>query len=63
MTISSAERKARAGLPVVRLMQAYLPINLSRWLLKQGMARVRLDDEVNVKQCPQTACRANGSFP
>jgi len=46
MTISPAERKARAGLPVIRFTQTYLPLSVSRWLLKQGMARVRLDDEV-----------------
>jgi monoterpene epsilon-lactone hydrolase len=43
MTISSAERKARAGLPVVRFMQAYLPFPIMRWLLKQSLARLRLD--------------------
>jgi len=46
MTISSVERKARAGLPIVRFMQAYLPLAVSRWLLKQGMARVRLDADL-----------------
>ena len=46
MTISSVERKARAGLPIARFMQAYLPLAVSRWLLKQGMARVRLDADL-----------------
>ena len=46
MTISSAERKARAGLPLARFMQVYLPLTVSRWLLKQGMARVRLDADL-----------------
>ena len=40
------ERKVRAGLPVVRFLQSYVPLPLSRWLLKQGMARVRLDMDV-----------------
>jgi epsilon-lactone hydrolase len=46
MTISSAERRARAGLPVVRFMQAYLPLTASRWLLKQGMAHAQLEGAV-----------------
>ena len=43
MTISSAERKIRAGLPLVRFMQTYIPLPVAHWLLKQGMARVPLD--------------------
>ena len=43
MTISPIERKARAGLPFIRFMQAYLPLPVARWLLKQGLASVRLD--------------------
>ena len=46
MTISSVERKARAGLPIARFMQVFLPLKVSRWLLKQGMARVKLDADV-----------------
>jgi len=46
MTISSIERKARAGLPVIRFVQVFLPLSMSRWLLKRGMARVQLDDDV-----------------
>lgn len=46
MTISPAERQARAGLPMIRFMQTYLPLSTSRWLLRQGMARLRLDDDV-----------------
>jgi acetyl esterase/lipase len=49
MTISSIERKARAGLPVVRFMQVFLPLTVSRWLLKQGMERVQLDVDVTRK--------------
>jgi monoterpene epsilon-lactone hydrolase len=43
MTISSAERRARAFLPVIRFMQAYLPLPVERWLLKQGMNHMQLD--------------------
>jgi epsilon-lactone hydrolase len=46
MTISPIERKARAGLPFVRFMQVFLPLKVSRWLLKQGVARVQLDVDV-----------------
>ncbi len=44
MTVSSVERRTRAGLPFVRFMQAYLPLPIAHWLLKQGMAHVHLDD-------------------
>lgn len=46
MTDSSAERKIRAALPVIRLMQTCVPLSLAHWLLKRGMARVRLDGDV-----------------
>jgi len=46
MTISPVERKARASLPIIRFMQAFLPLKVSRWLLKRGMARVELDADV-----------------
>jgi monoterpene epsilon-lactone hydrolase len=46
MTISSVERKVRAGLPIARFMQTFLPLTVSRWLLKQGMVRVLLDADV-----------------
>jgi monoterpene epsilon-lactone hydrolase len=42
MTISSIERKVRAGLPVVRFMQTVLSLPLARWFLKLGNARLRL---------------------
>lgn len=46
MTLSAAERSARATLPVARLMQAHLPLPVARWLIRQGVARLRLDDDV-----------------
>jgi len=46
MTISSAERKIRAGLPFIRFMQAHIPLPIARFFLKQGMARVQLGDDV-----------------
>lgn len=46
MTQSSAERKIRASLPVVRFLNAFLPLPVMRWMLKQGIARLRLDPSV-----------------
>ena len=46
MTPSSVELKIRAQLPVTRFLQVYLPLPVSRWLIKQGKARVRLDADV-----------------
>lgn len=42
MTVSSIERRVRAGLPLVRFMQEYLPLPMMRWLLKQSTSRVSL---------------------
>lgn len=46
MTTSPTERKIRAGLPVTRFLNAYLPLPVTRWLIKQGMARVQLPADV-----------------
>jgi acetyl esterase/lipase len=46
MTISSAERRIRAGLPIIRFMQTYIPPPLANWLLRQGIARVQPDADV-----------------
>lgn len=43
---TSVERKIRARLPFTRFLQAYLPLPVSRWLIKQGLARVRLAADV-----------------
>lgn len=40
MTLSSAERNARARLPITRFLMAYVPLPVSRWVLKQSVARV-----------------------
>lgn len=49
MTISSVERKARASLPIIRFMQVFLPLKVSRWLLKRGMSRVQLNVDMSRK--------------
>ena len=46
MTLSSAERNVRASLPIIRFMNAYLPLSLMRWLIKQGVTRMHLPANV-----------------
>jgi epsilon-lactone hydrolase len=43
---SPVERKVRAVLPLIRFSQSTVPLPVSRWLLKQGLARVRLGTDV-----------------
>lgn len=38
-----AERRVRAGLPMIRFLQAHVPLSASNWLLKQSLVYVRLD--------------------
>jgi monoterpene epsilon-lactone hydrolase len=45
MTYNSAERRIRASFPVLRLFQAYMPLPLAHWLLKQAMVHARLDTD------------------
>jgi acetyl esterase/lipase len=47
MNNSSIERKTRASLPIVRFMQAHIPLSAARWFIKQGMARVQLNGDVS----------------
>lgn len=42
MTISPAERRARAALPLMRLFQSYIPFGFARWANRQGLARVKV---------------------
>jgi acetyl esterase/lipase len=46
MTISFNERKIRASLPMIRLIQRVLPLSVANWLIKLGVARVKLDDDL-----------------
>lgn len=43
MTISLVERRIRAGLPFIRLMQRCMPLPAVNRLIKLGMVRVKLD--------------------
>ena len=47
MTLSPSERKIRSRLPLLRLMQVYLPLPVARWLIKQGLQRLRLPADFN----------------
>lgn len=49
MTPSSAERNTRALLPIIRFMNAYLPLSVARWVIKQSAARVRLPPGITRK--------------
>ncbi len=42
MTISPAERNMRRLMPLIRLMQAYLPLGWSGWLNRQSLSRARM---------------------
>jgi len=42
------EDKIRRGLPFIRFMQTYMPLQVSRSLLKIGMARLRFDKNVQL---------------
>ena len=42
----SVENKIRAGFPLIRFLQSYLPLPMSSWLLKQSMTRIHLDAAV-----------------
>jgi acetyl esterase/lipase len=46
MTSNSQERKIRRSLFPIRLLQAYMPLPLSRWLIDQGLARMQLRGDV-----------------
>lgn len=46
MALSSTERNIRAALPITRFVNGYLPLPVTRWLLKQGLARVQLPADI-----------------
>jgi monoterpene epsilon-lactone hydrolase len=50
MTVSPAERKIRSTFPLIRFMQAYLPLRVSRWLLRLSVRRVKLGADVRREQ-------------
>jgi monoterpene epsilon-lactone hydrolase len=46
MLPSPVERKIRAGFPLIRFMQVYMPLTLSNRLTRLGVSRVRLPEDV-----------------
>jgi monoterpene epsilon-lactone hydrolase len=46
MNPSAIEQKIRAGFPLIRFMQVYMPLSLSHWLTRLGASRVRLPEDV-----------------
>lgn len=46
MEIPFIELRIRASLPFLRFMQSFIPLPLSNWLIKQGIARMRFDADV-----------------
>lgn len=47
MSVSPKERKFRAVLPLIRLMQSWVPWPLARFFLKQSLKKVRLGPDVH----------------
>jgi acetyl esterase/lipase len=43
MPSSNIEHKIRAKLPLIRIMQDFIPLPVANWLINQGRRRVRLD--------------------
>ncbi len=43
---STVAQRIRRGLPVVRFFQSYLPPAAANWLIRQGMARIRMPADV-----------------
>jgi monoterpene epsilon-lactone hydrolase len=41
MTISPAEHKIRASFPLIRFLQAYIPLPVSRWMLKRTRGSIQ----------------------
>ena len=46
MKTSSVERRIRTRLPFIKFMQGHLPLPLANWLIRLGLAHVRLDFDV-----------------
>jgi len=47
---NAAEKKLRAQLPIVRLINGYLPLRLTRWLIKQSVSRAKLPTDITRSQ-------------
>lgn len=58
-----AERRIRAALPVVRLMHAYMPLSLARWVIKKSAGRVQLPDGVEREETFADGVRCDWLIP
>ncbi|MEZ4640223.1 MAG: alpha/beta hydrolase [Caldilineaceae bacterium] len=47
MTPSPAEKQIRAGLPMIRFLNGYLPLSISRWMIAQSVARLKLPADIS----------------
>jgi monoterpene epsilon-lactone hydrolase len=50
MTISPAERKSRASFPLIRFLQAYVPLRVTRWILESSVRRMRLEADLRLER-------------
>jgi monoterpene epsilon-lactone hydrolase len=50
MAISDAEPKIRSRFPLIRFLQAYMPLSILRWLLKLSVRHTRLEAGVQRQQ-------------
>lgn len=48
MAPSAIERKIRSRFPLIRLMQAYLPLSISNWLINLGVKHIQLASGVTI---------------
>ena len=46
MTIPDVERRIRAGLPIIRFMQKYMPHPVSNWFINKSAAHVKLGSNI-----------------
>ncbi len=47
MTTSAIEKKIRARLPIIRMMQVYMPLRLMHWLVKMGVETLQLPADIS----------------
>jgi acetyl esterase/lipase len=63
MTGSPAERRIRAALPIIRLLNAYLPLEVTRRLIARSMARVQLPATIGREVVSADGVRAEWLLP
>lgn len=58
-----AERAIRMGLPVIRLMHAYMPLSLARWTIEQSAARAQLGEGIRREETFADGVRCEWIIP